>query len=974
MTKILLQTFIAVTVSCMIFSATTWALEVPAAWNFKKITTPHFDVIFDARQQELGQRYAEQAEKAFAFLSPVFSVVPEKTLIIINDKTDATNGYATRIPYPHIMIYPVLPGPHESLSESGDWSLELIAHEYTHILTFEPANGIFKTLRGVFGTVSAPNLLLPNWWKEGLAVQMESSLAVGGGRLKSIYQDATLRAMVANDSLKNFTVDQVNEAIPIWPEGMRPYLFGSIFWSQAVQEAGVASIDRLNLEHSGRLPYLLNGPADTVFKNSYEGVYENALVETERRARVQMEVLKKTPLTELKTLPMDAKYSSAPAISDDGRFLAMITVDYKADRVMDIFVRDPATKIITKKLEVEIKSEEDPQAPVNKQDGPPSGSIQKIAWFHHAPKLVFDQLHFVNRIEKYSDISVYDLTTQKTKRLTQSLRAREPAVSPDDSKIAFVKLEGGRTRLGLFDIAKETSETLYSPSIEERISSPVFADPNTLLFAIRNSAGQEELRQFSLTTKKLTPLLTNFPQSRFPIMTKLGLFFTSSKNGVHNLYLASADLKTARPVTHVLSMVTLSTLDPVTEELYTTVMTADGTRVQRIEKEAWQKTPAELPKIGPLFEDRYATPLVPAVAASPETFKMSDYEASDYLWPHYWIPYLWTSPEGGLVLQAITSGFDPLQKHSYSAMIGWDTYARSADWSFGYLNNITALPVQLSAAQIHSYLVTPQNKTEDSLAALSVLPEIWNLSEKTSLEAGWRYLERSITGGSRVKRTGPFGSLVYRNITQGGEQFTPEKGYGGYLSAVDYIPGDELTAHSQFQLGGVYYFSKFLPKLHAVMLRVSALYTPEILSDIFGTQSEGTDYLGKDLSAKFLARGYSSGQFLGRNMYNASLEYRFPVKDLYRGSGTNALFWRRLYGAAIVDGIATDGRVYDLVTGRYSSVAAQTIFWSYGLEAHLETTLGYEFPITAVLGVYKGSNEVYSPDAKVGLALQFGGF
>jgi hypothetical protein len=959
----------------LILPSTASALEVPASWQFKKISTAHFDVIYDARQQPLGELYAAQAEKAFSFLSPVFSSTPEKTLIIVNDKTDSTNGYATRIPYPHIMIYPVLPGPHESLSESGDWSLELIAHEYTHILTFEPASGIFKTLRGVFGTISAPNLLLPNWWKEGLAVEIESSLGTDGGRLKSHYQDATVRAMAADNTLRNYSIAQVNESQPAWPEGMRPYLFGSLFWTEAVQKAGMSGADRLNAEHGGHVPFMLDGPAQEVFHKSYEQVYLDALYEADVRAKAQIEALEKVPTTPLKPLGLDAKYSSAPAISADGKYMAMITVDYKSDRVMDIFVRDPETNAITKKLKVEIKSEEPPLSPTTKQDGPPTGSIQKIAWLHHSPRLVFDQLHYVNRIERYSDLSIYDLATQKTQRLTHSLRAREPAVSPDDTKIAFVKLEGGRTALGLFDMATSTSEILFTPALEERISAPTFINASTVAFALRDAHGKEELRRIDLVTKQVTPLLTGFTQARFPVMTKRGLIFTSSENGVHNLYLASADLQWARPISHVLTMTSLSDLDPVTDNIYTTVMTSTGTQVVRIEKPDWENTPHTLPKVTPMFADHFAKPLTQSADYKPLTsFEVSDYHASDYLLPRYWIPYLWTSPEGGLVVQAITSGFDPLQKHSYSAMVDWDTYARSSDWSLGYLNNVTSLPVQLLGSQTHSYLVTPENRTDDTLASVSVLPELFTLSEKLSVEIGWRYLERQFTGTDKTKRTGPFTNFIYRNFTQGGEQFTPETGYGAYLAAANYIDGKGLTPHSQFQAGGVYYFSPFLPKLHSFMLRTSLLYTPEHLSSIYGTQSEGLDYSALDLEAKFLARGYSSGQFYGRNMYNANFEYRFPVQDFYYGSGTTPLFWRRLFGAAIVDAIATDGAAYEMPSGIPYAVNASQVFYSYGLEAHLETTIGYEFPITAVLGVYQGANKRYAPDPTVGLALQFSAF
>ncbi|MGZ3748362.1 MAG: TolB family protein, partial [Pseudobdellovibrionaceae bacterium] len=957
--------------SLVIFSASLFpcrglSLEVPSEWKFKKISTEHFDVIYNAEQQELGELYAQQIEKAFSLLSPLFSVQPAKTLIVINDKTDASNGYATRLPYPHIVTYPVLPGPQESLAESGDWSLELLSHEYTHILTFEPATGVFKILRGLMGSIAAPNLLLPSWWKEGLAVEAESLLGPKGGRLKSLYQDAVLRAMAEDKSLYNYDVAQINEVIPRWPEGMRAYLFGSIFWNQAVEDYGKGIMNDLNLHHSSRVPYFIEAPAEELLKSTYEDYYKKAIAATDKRAQSQIQTLRSLPVTEVHSLPLhqaspsvEIKYSTAPAINDDGKYLAFITVDYKADRRMNIFTRDPDTKMMTQKLKVDIKKEVELLAPTNnKDDGPPSGSIQKVSWFHHSPKLIYDQLHYINRTERYSDLYIYDIDSGKNKRLTTALRAREPSVSPNDEKVVFVKLEGGRTQLGLYDLASDKAEILYSPAFQERISSPIFLDAHTLVFALRDRQGAEGLWTYSFADKKIAPILTDFEQARFPVLTKKGLMFTSSKNGVHNLYLANSSLKAAKPLTHVLTMVTSAALDPESESIYATYMSSTGPAVVMISKDEWQKTPSDLPHIQGLFADRFKdlltpAPGTPAVTETPgKKFEVMDYSPGEYLWPQYWIPYFWTSPEGGLVFQVQTSGFDPLKKHNYDLSVDWNTYLEAFDWSASYLNNVTSLPVEILGAQTHSYLVTRDNLLKDTLASIAALPDIWSLNEKLSLGLGWRYLERSLantgTTSATSKRTGPFASLSYKNITQGGDQFTPQEGGGAYLMAFDYIEGAGLMAHSQFQAGGVFYYSESLPKLHALVLRGSVLYTPEKISPLYGTQSDSMDFSGQDLAPKFLARGYSTGQFLGRNMYNVNLEYRFPVKDLYQGKGTYALFMRRLYAALITDGIATDGYAYNVNSG-FTQVSAGESFWSYGIETHLETTVGYEFPLNFVL-------------------------
>jgi len=210
-----------------------WVVQPSIEW--KTLNTDHFEVIYNAEQQELALLYADRLEKAYEILHKTFSTMPEKTIVVINDKTDLTNGYATRVPYPHIMTYPVLPGPEDSLADTGDWYFELLSHEYTHVLNFEPATGIMKPLRYVFGSIVSPGLLLPRWWKEGLAVQMETSSS-NFGRLRSVYQDATLRALVKDNQLGIFALPEINEVLPTWPEGMRPYLFGSVMWSQMVAD------------------------------------------------------------------------------------------------------------------------------------------------------------------------------------------------------------------------------------------------------------------------------------------------------------------------------------------------------------------------------------------------------------------------------------------------------------------------------------------------------------------------------------------------------------------------------------------------------------------------------------------------------------------------------------------------------------------------------------------------------------------
>ena len=162
--KSLLLLFIPFFVSCVVINSAQAQRIGRSDEAWRIIHTKHFDVVVNAQQLDLGRYYARAAETAYSELSTVFDTMTDRVVLVVNDTTDVSNGYATRIPYPHIMAYSVQTGEHDWLSENGDWPSLLITHELTHISQFEPATGFYKVLRPIFGEIIAPNLLMPTWW------------------------------------------------------------------------------------------------------------------------------------------------------------------------------------------------------------------------------------------------------------------------------------------------------------------------------------------------------------------------------------------------------------------------------------------------------------------------------------------------------------------------------------------------------------------------------------------------------------------------------------------------------------------------------------------------------------------------------------------------------------------------------------------------------------------------------------------
>lgn len=975
MTKILILILSVATI--VLFPSRSFTQEAPPSYEFKTIETAHFFIIYEKQQEPIGQFVANKLETAYKALDPFFSQKPKKTTVIINDRTDIANGYATRIPYPHIMIYPVLPTATESLSDYGDWAFELLAHEYTHILTFEGARGFIRYLRPIFGSVVSPNALLPRWWKEGVAVQMETQLS-NGGRLRSDYQDAMIRSFVLDDSFKKFKIYEINEFLPTWPEGQRPYMFGSLIWSQIVKEGGNKSIKTLHDRQAGRVPFFINTPFEEQLGSDYEKFFEDTLFVIEELALKQIDIIKQMPETTNVPLGLKTQYSMAPAISPDGKHLAVISVSYDDDRNVQILERNKKDNFIfyepsqleeTEVVDDIYRNSEDHD---NKHDGPPGGSIQKVTWFPDSQRILYDKVDSVSPTQSYSDLYVYDIQTKTTHKLTQGLRAREGDISNDGKKIAFVKLGAFSTELSLLEIETKKVNTLFKAALQERVSYPVFISPTEILFSLRKISGEESLWLYNLETKGLSAFLTAYPQARFPMKVPNAILFTSTKNGIRNIYSYSLQSKQVSPVTHAYTGFMSFAVDPKSKDIYATKMTSQGPQIYYLSSNDHEKTSESLPSVAPLLGERYpATKKLPITAKPEETFSSQDYSPYGYLWPQYWIPFLASSStDNRFLLQAQTGGHDPLKRHAYDLLINYDSATQKTSLEGSYVNHSFDWGWGGSYTQFTTYFVTANNKATYTSKSAFVLPNTWNISKNASLQFSAKDLITQTTS-TEYYRQGIGVLFLYKDFSQPLALVSPKEGNSFYVGVNQYLKSGKYIDQSQYLLGGNFYFSKFLPQNHAFASKIDILYSPNKISPILGAATSSLLLQQDPYTPNYLMRGYFTGHFVGETMINPKFEYRFPMREINRGHATDPFYLRRLHGALVMDGVFLEGSAYKTLENKFdNSVHTNQNFWSVGLELRFDLNLAYQLPLTTIIGVYNPLGGVYAGNSTVATSFQ----
>jgi WD40-like Beta Propeller Repeat len=938
-------------------AAASTAAALPPDIHWEVIETPHFRIIFDSKQYELALSYAQGAEESFAALTPVFREWPEKTAIVLDDSTDMANGSATNLPYPLIFAYPVLPTATDSVSDYGNWGRELITHEYTHILNFEPVGGIMRPLSWVFGSIIHPNILLPRWYAEGLAVDLETRFSKHG-RLRSANFTSIVRAMSDEQTLHQEDIARINEvSIPDWPGGIRPYLFGALVIDEMIRQKGLGIVGELNQAYGRRVPYFINGPVDDRLGAGYAEILQQAYSRAENVINRQLFTIHSQTVQEESALEQTGFFNHSPTVSPDGRKLAYIGREHNIDSLIFVYDRKgdkvfaPSPSLATGIM------------------------INRVSWSPDSKRLVHDGIEVFDRTHQYSDLWMLDVEAKKDRQLTHGLRAHEPTFSADGKFIFYTQITPGSTQLAAVKIEADDKTSapvvLYNPPLQTRISRPEFVKENEIVFSEKINSGEETLKLLRLKktddgnwapSGSPQTILGTFKPAQFPRMSKEGLLFVSEKSGVSNLYLADTNFKTARAVTNTTTRIMTGEIDSLTGDLLYSKLMAKGPQVFRSPKQSWQKVSANAPQVEPLIDEPWPDFQTPVVTTQTERL---DYSPWPYLVPRYWMPYVYFAP-GVTYLSASTSSQDPTGRHSYGLQLAYETMTTSPSIFGTYTNATTRLPITITALNSYDYLYSLGVQRQFSEAAIDVGFFVPGLSNKWAGTLGWDSSALQATGTS-TQRHGPAAQFGYNNSKQKGLEISPERGGTFSVSHRHFLPSISTYEYDVTDLHLAKYFSAksltggLLPERHVLALFSYGSYAPRLRDSVFGVSSMSTNYMTLPGVRGVVMRGYNSGTFIGKNVISGTAEYRFPLSYSHSGFGTKPLFLQRWHAGIFVDCLTLDGFAYNYSSQAYASAKAGEFFYGTGAELKLDTTIGYALPVQFIFGLYYGTNRDSNP-------------
>jgi Tol biopolymer transport system component len=950
--------------------ATPAAAKFDPAQRWRTAETPHFVIHFPDGCAAEAARAAAIAEDVHGLLAPRVRWEPRaRTRLILLDDDDAAAGWATPYPYNQmaVSLTPPLGEPGFGTTAYDDWLRLVVTHEYTHVLQLDMASGLPLALRGVFGRLYFPNALQPEWLIEGLAVREETALTTGG-RGRSPGSEMVLRMAALGGTVP--TLDRMAVFPDDWPAGEVPYLFGESFLRFLEERFGRGKTADLSVAYGGRwLPYLVESTGLAVLGRSYRDLWEEWSRGLQASARGQAAAIEARGVTASTALTGSGFHTAAPAWSPDGTRIAWLQADDKAFPGVWLMNADGSDK-----------------RRLVKSVFPTSASGESLAWSPDGARLYFTKPGFERGVAVRNDIWAWDLRAQREVRVTRGLRARDPSVSPDGSKLLLVTSGRGRTRLGVLDLAAGALPVADPARIRflteasgEQLAAPRWSPDGTRIAVSVRTAGGQTVRVLDAAGGRVAESPRDGALAGAPSWSPDGrrVYFATDRTGVFNLHAWEPATGALAQVTNVLGGAFMPSPSPDGRALAFCDYSARGfdIRVMPVDPGSWRAAP-----VGE------AAPAAPA-GTEPEPIPSRAYSPLSTLLPRLWAPQWATGGPEGTQLGLITGGQDAVQHHRYllTALYGTQSHRLSSAVSYAYdgwrptLGLLAADFEQTYGGFLHDGQGTADYTERERAAGADLVYDFPGFTSSRAFSLGLRYRELSALVplppwpgyAGELPARGSLGSArlgwSFSNAERPTSAISPERGRRVALALELFRPVLASDfAYTRYTLD----WNEYLPLPRERHVLDAALFLGHAAGDVppqgayqLGGDTPGDLWYGLDDRAVGL-RGYPPNAFHGDNALLARLEYRFPLLEVGRGGVSLPLYLRRVHGAVFVEA----GEAWDETFRR------QDLRRSVGAEARLDLFGSYILPLTLRAGIAAGLDQGGTTTFTVGLWLAEGLF
>ncbi len=626
---------------------------------YRTVETEHFVIYYWAPNDDIARRVGIVAERAHRTLSTAIDHLPDtKTIIVINDDTDAANGFAGVLPRNAIQLYATGPTGFTELDDHEDWYYGLVAHEYTHILHLDTMSGLPKIYNGIFGKTWAPNQIMPRWLIEGIAVYEESKRSAGG-RIRGTMFDGVIR--IARHANKDLRLDEVSGDPRQYPRGNAAYVYGSHFLGYVFDRFGDDTLRKMaHVSGSYAPPFAVNRQIAKVVGKPFTELYDDWKLFLRDKYGMQEMASERRGLITGRPLTHTAETNAVPRYSADGREIYWQQYDgYSLAQVRAMPI-DGDQKGSREVIQLDA---------MGKYDLEPDGSI------------VYEQGRVYRRDYSFQDLFRWDAPTNQTVRLTTGMRARDPALSPDGRRVAFSKNERGESVIAVMDVEPGApASVVWRGQRYDQAYQPAWSPDGTrIAFAAWRNGGLHDILVVEVASGHVEEITHDRAIEMSPAWSHDGhtLYFDSDRTGIANIYAYDFRDHSMWQVTNVLGGAFRCAISVDDKRLaYEAAVPNGGYDLYQVPIDRTTWLPARD------YVDAKPTALEIRDDESPVT-KPRPYRALETLAPPTWSG---SYDVGSNTASIQTSGADAVGLHNYSLAVGIDTQRGDTDVgaSYGY--------------------------------------------------------------------------------------------------------------------------------------------------------------------------------------------------------------------------------------------------------------------------------------------------
>ena len=547
--------------------------------TWQTIETAHFRIDFHNGEERTAREVAAIAEQIYGPITELYRHEPDqKVTFVVRDHDDYSNGAAYFYDNKVEIWAPALDF---ELRGTHPWLQDVVTHEFTHIVQIQTAMKLGRTIPAIYlqwlgyeaerrtdVLYGYPNVIVsyplsafvvPSWFPEGVAQYNDPKFRYD---YWDSHRDMILRMYMLDGNPLTWEEMAVFGKTSLGNESS--YNAGFSIVQYIADAYGIDKLREISKALSSLPRVTIDGAISAVLGKSGEELYKEWKRATTEHYKTLAAGISANRI-DGEMIEKEGFGNFYPEFTPDGRKLAYVSnkgEDYFG--LSSVYLYDLQTKS-AKKVKLTARS--------------------TLSFSPGGRYLYYSRTGRRNKFfAKLSDLYRYDLLNEKEERLTHSLRAWNPKISADGTKLVFAYGSDGTVNIGVSDSIGKDVRRVTDFANGEQVYTPVWS-PDGSKIAFGYSDGDKQSVAMIDENGKNFRVLVSGPDARDPFFARDGnsLFYASDETGIYNI--SELDLRTGakRQVTNVLGGAFLPTSDPAGDLAFASY-TSSGYKIAFLER------------------------------------------------------------------------------------------------------------------------------------------------------------------------------------------------------------------------------------------------------------------------------------------------------------------------------------------------------------------------------------------------------